>query len=113
MKKIFLAFVALLMAAGIGYAMNDGSYATGDTVSLGATTVKPSKSVYLGYKPDNTTAGSAQGYVLGAYHGSGTMTYASSSGDTKIYKANATAQTLGAAPTGSATATWASGWTAQ
>jgi len=58
------------------------------------------------------TDAAGQGYVLGAYHGSGTQTYGTSSGDTKIYKQDVTGVAVPTtAPTGSNTADFSS-WAA-
>lgn len=110
MKKLIIVSVALLMTASAAFAAFE--LADGDGKTLGSTktlVVKGSKNVYVDYAAD-TTAG--QGYVLGAYHGSGTKTYGSSSGDTKIYFKDGTAEAIPTTvPTGSESADY-SGWTA-
>jgi hypothetical protein len=110
MKKTILMLIAISCFASTAFATY---VAVQDGTTLGSAaptlTVKGSKGVQIEYGAD-TTAG--QGYVLGAYHTSGTQTYASSSGDTKIYKQDGTGvATPTAIPTGSNTANF-SAWTA-
>ncbi|RII31667.1 MAG: hypothetical protein CXR30_02310 [Geobacter sp.] len=111
MKKTIIALFVCLLAVSAAYAeyakVEDGL----DIGKTEKTTVKGSKGVLIDFIADETTEG--QGYVLGAYHGSGTQTYATSSGDTKIYKQDATGVSVTdiTVPTGSATADF-TGWTA-
>src|SRR5690349_18573554 len=58
-------------------------------------------------------AGDKSGYSVGTYHGQGTKSYASSSGDAAIYVSEATKQTIPSAPVGTASASWnSSDWKA-
>lgn len=113
MKKTIIALFVCLLAASAAYA----TYAKVENgLDIGITlktTIKGSKGVLVDFIGDTTTTDKGQGYVLGAYHGSGTQTYATSSGDTKIYKQDATGVGVDGitVPTGSATANF-SGWTA-
>lgn len=114
MKKIAL-FAALLLvfSSGAAFAWSSGTYDAGDTagtVTVGSTStanVKVSKGVSLSYKSQTT----GLGYSVATYHSSGTKTFASSSGDSKIWSQNTTAVAPPAAPSGTASAAF-SGWTA-
>lgn len=114
-KYIFMIAAVVFIASGVYAATEDGAYQAATTGldiggSAGTTNVKSSKGVMIGYKAD-TTAG--LGYVLGSYHTSGTQTYATSSGDTKIFKQDGTGAAVSgmAVPTGSNSADFSS-WTA-
>lgn len=117
MKKYILVIATVLLASSGAYAViNDGSYgAASDGLAIGSdtngqTTVKASKGVQIGYKADTT---SGLGYILASYHESGTQTFATSSGDTKIFKQDTTGVVITGmtVPTGSDTADF-TGWTA-
>ncbi|MBI2354918.1 MAG: hypothetical protein HYV06_07805 [Deltaproteobacteria bacterium] len=113
MKKYILASLVVLFVAATSYAAYEAVDGTGKTLgSTKTTVVKGSKGVMVDYGADTSTSG--QGYVLGAYHGSGTQTFATSSGDTKIFKQDGTAKAIPTTvPTGSATADMSgSGFTA-
>lgn len=109
MKKFIILMAALLMTASAAFAAYEAADAAGKTLGSTKTLViKGSKGVSVDYAAD-TTAG--QGYVLGAYHASGTKSYGSSSGDTKIYFKDGTAQAIpSTVPTGSQSADFSS-WT--
>lgn len=98
MKKIIAAIAIMLMGASVSFAYTLGE----NGVNLGSGTpalnVKTSKNVYVEYTGGATSSGKNYSYVLGTYHGSGTKTYGSSSGDTKIFSAEGTAKTLPSAP---------------
>jgi len=82
--------LAIIAAASTVWATaQTGDASNGLTVGSTSTTqVKGSKGVVISYN------GVQQGYVLGSYHTSGTQTFGTSSGDTKIFKANGTNVTL-------------------
>lgn len=127
MKKIIFFAAVLIM----GYSANsfagasawlspqtDGTWTLGSTVQL--TGIKPSANVILGYGATSATVNSVTtgiAYCLGTYHTSGTFSYATSSGDTNIfrYPKNETNNTFTVPPdspsTATAGATW-TGWTA-
>lgn len=111
MKKFIILVAALLMTASAALAAYEVAD-DADGKTLGSTktlVIKGSKGVSVDYAAD-TSAG--QGYVLGAYHASGTKSYGSSSGDTKIYFKDGTAQAIpSTVPTGSQSANFSS-WTA-
>lgn len=111
MKKIILSAALVLCATSAFASYEAVDTATGKTLGTTQTTVaKGSKGVMIEYLADTTNNG--QGYVLGSYHSSGTQTYASSSGDTKIYKQDGTGVAVPTGvPTGSNTADF-TGWTA-
>ena len=101
MKKIILILASVLMFASSAFAVNIG----GTTSSMAVTL---SNGVSINY------TGAATGYIFSTYHSSGTFTFGTSSGDTKIYKAAGTNVTTAAAPTGTATGVWdATKWSAQ
>ena len=80
MKKTIITLLAIAFMTGTAFA---GYVAVQDGTTLGSTAsptlnVKGSKGVQIEYRPDSTAG---QGYVLGAYHSSGTQTFASSSGE--------------------------------
>jgi hypothetical protein len=115
MKKIaFLAIVLFAFSTVSVFAWSSGSYATADqggSLPIGNTstvTVKLSKSVSMAY----TSQTNGLGYSVGASHASGTKTYASSSGDSKIWAQDGLQKSIPAAPTGTASAAFGSGWTA-
>ena len=90
MKKTILTLLAIACFAGTAFAtyvdVQDGvAIPASGTAQMN---VKGSKNVKIEYVADTTTAG--QGYVLGASHGSGTQTFGTSSGDTKVYKHDGT-----------------------
>lgn len=124
MKKVIMLVMAVLGTASIALAVSTtGGYQSCETgFQLGGGTppsgtgtaptmsLQSSKSVKLNYlgSSDGT------GYVIAGSHTSGTKTYGTSSGDTKIYIADGSQATIPtAAPTGTASATWQSTWTAQ
>ena len=106
-KKIILA-VAFLLAVGV----SSGVYAavTDYTANLSSIGLpgKLSTNVVLAYGHSTDQSG----YVAGTYHLKGTKSFASSSGDSAIFASEVTAFALPDAPTGTATAGFASGWTA-
>ncbi len=109
MKKTILTILSVLIASTSAFAAATvGDASNGLTIGSTATTVvKGSKGVTVSYD------GVAQGYILGAWHTSGTQTFGTSSGDTKIFKADGTAVTLPTTiPTGSASATFGTGFAA-
>ena len=116
MKKIaLLALLLLSFSAVSAFAWTAKTYdpgSTDGTVTVGDTgpvAVKVSKGVSLAYDAE-TTAG--LGYSVGAYHSSGTKTFASSSGDSKIWFTDATGSDIPDAPSGTDSADFGTGWTA-
>ena len=114
MKKIaLLTLVLFSLSIASAFAWTDGSYDAGSadgTVTVGTTgpvAVKVSKGVSLAYNAEAT----GLGYAVGAYHSSGTKTFASSSGDSKIWFTDVTGESIPAAPTGTDSADF-TGWTA-
>jgi len=112
MKSKILAFAGILaLAAGTAFAA-DGTQVTfnDSTTSVGtpAASVKVSKNVQIQYQPE--AAGLT--YSMTSFHTSGTKSYGTSSGDTKIFMKDSTAITdAPAAPAAGASADF-SGWTA-
>lgn len=113
MKKMItlLACVALVGASTSAFAAfvsgdTNGNLAIGSTVKA---TLKLSANVKAQYTAHGTNP--AQGYVLQAYHTSGSKTYGTSSGDTRLYFVDATGGLTVNAPAGGATADF-SAWTA-
>ncbi|PLX91345.1 MAG: hypothetical protein C0621_11115 [Desulfuromonas sp.] len=103
MKKILILTIAAALFATPALAATTFNVDDGSGVTLGSSetmNVKLSKNVKMGYAA--ATAG--LGYVIGAFHTSGTRTFASSSGDAKIFFTNTTGADLPAAPTGTASA---------
>ena len=108
MKKITCLALLLLALSSVSAlaapteAGIDGTYVapSGDgSINVGTTqktTVKLSKNVLLGYQAETT----GLGYAIGTYHSSGTKSFASSSGDSKIWTSDATGATLPDAPAG-------------
>jgi len=92
-----LAWTAKTYDAG----STDGTVTVGDT---GPVDVKVSKGVSLAYD----AAADGLGYAVGTYHSSGTKTFASSSGDSKIWFADVTAQDIPDAPSGTDSADFSS-----
>jgi hypothetical protein len=129
MKKALLLAVVLIMgysancfaaAAALCSQAADGTYSIGTTANHQLTGVKPSANVRLSYGSTTQTVGGVVtgiAYTLGTYHSSGTFTYATSSGDTNIYRfpknesTNAFSLPPDAPTTATAGATW-TGWTA-
>lgn len=114
MKKIVISISLITLTATSLYA----AYGTTDASNgqpIGSdpnqTTVRSSRGVFVEYIAETTVGG--QGYVLGTYHDSGTMTYASSAGDTKVYRQDGTKKNVpSVAPIGSATVNFVgAGWT--
>jgi hypothetical protein len=94
-------------------AFNDTGTVTMGTPSVA---VKPSKNVTVTYNPSTATVPSSNGalaYSIAAYHASGSKSFGSSSGDTKIFAMDGTGSTGVASPeSASASADFGSGWTA-
>jgi len=113
MKKIalltvlLLSFSAMSALAWSAKTYDDGS--TDGTVIVGGTSgesvaVKVSKGVSLAYD----AADEGLGYSVGTYHSSGTKTFASSSGDSKIWFTDVTGDTIPDAPAGTDSADFSS-----
>lgn len=105
MKKIaILALVLMGLSVSSAFAAYSGSpKVCGSTDTL---TVQLSNNVSMEY----SAATNGLGYVVGAYHSSGTKTFGTSSGDAKIFYTDTTGATLPSAPTGTASAAFT--WTA-
>lgn len=122
-KMRILAIAALLTVASYGTAFAAAVSVDYDTdypftVTIGSDPlsmdIKPSKNVTVSIKVNSTNSG----YVMGACHKTGDKTYASSSGDTKIFAkktaVTGTCEAIPAAPTTfGGIPTYASGYTAQ
>jgi hypothetical protein len=111
-KTILFALVTLLLAASAFATAVTQDYGTALPTPSGGTPIagKLSTNVLLAYKSETNNTG----YTVGAYHSSGTRTYASSSGDATIWVANTTAHAIPAAPVGTASADFSGGdWTSQ
>ena len=113
MKKIALiAALLLFVTSGAAFAWSSGSFDDGDaagTVTVGSTQtadLKVSKGVSLAYEDS-----AGLGYSVSTYHSSGTRTFASSSGDSKIWYQDATGVAPPDAPSGTDSADF-SDWTA-
>ena len=112
MKKIILFMAISVFCAGIAYAAYTSG--TNGAVTLGATSgntldIRLSNNVQIDFlvSTDNL------GYVAGTFHGSGTRTFATSSGDSKIYYREQTAVAIPTtAPSGTGTADFSSPWVA-
>lgn len=111
MKKMVLLIAAVLT---LGVSANSFAAWLTTTTDLGCSTLnltnlKPSANVVLGYKP----GGSGVAYTVGTYHSSGSFSYATSSGDTNVFRMPFTS---GATPTEPPTAPTTAGagadWTA-
>jgi len=95
-----------------GTANADGSFTIGNTANGPQLIIKPSANVTLGYE---STSGIS--YSVGTYHSSGTKTYGTTNGDTRIYMYENTAQTSAQVPPADPNSnlgvtTWGAGWTA-
>jgi len=112
-----LASILSLAAAGSAFATGTAFTDTG-TVTMGTPSmgVKPSKNVTVTYNPSTATVPSGNGalaYSIASYHASGSKSYGSSSGDTKIFATDGTGSTGVTSPeTAGASANFGSGWTA-
>lgn len=115
MKKISIT-VAVLFSLTCGSALAASTYTT-DTIDLGGTDDTPelsiqlSKGVGMAYVADTDTDG--LGYIVGTSHTSGTRTFASSSGDAKIFFIDAKDSDISGidVPTGTESADF-DGWSA-
>lgn len=113
MRKSILSLLIIAITASASFAAYGTTDASNGQIvgsSLNHTTIKSSKGVYVEYIAETLVGG--QGYVLGTYHGSGTMTYATSAGDTKSYRMDGTARAVpSVAPIGTATVDFTgAGW---
>jgi hypothetical protein len=112
MKKVFMLItIMLLLMATASFAAVEAYEAGSITLGNGASIlpVDLSNKVMMTYVSDST----GLGYVVGTYHTSGTRTFGGSSGDAKIFWFDGTNQAIPAtAPTGTAGATWPTGWLA-
>lgn len=123
MKKIIALTALFGLVSSMAFAANPTGYNSAENgVTLGGTgtpaspnlSVKSSKGVSINFKGGAADSNSHnQSYSLGAYHASGTKTYATSSGDTKIYYQDTTAvDTPGAPAAASDTASFTGSWKA-
>ena len=110
-----LTIASILSLAAVGSAFADVTFDDSATVTMGAPTmaVKPSKNVKVVYKPSTATTGNGSvAYAISAAHSSGSKTFASSSGDTKIFMMDGTTNVGPASPEAAgATADFGAGWT--
>jgi hypothetical protein len=114
-----LAAIFALASAGSVFAAagSTTTFTDSGTVTVGAPTmgVKPSKNVYVTYKASTNTPPSGVGslaYAIGTYHASGSKTFSSTSGDTKIFMQDGTNMTFPASPEAAGASADFSGWTA-
>jgi len=109
MKKNIILIATLLVAisAATAFAAATGSVSTYGSLPT-ALPGKLSTNVGLAYisSADNS------GYTAGTSHAKGTKTFASSSGDAAIFSYDATNQQIPAAPVGTASAGFGTGWSA-
>lgn len=106
LKVLAISSVVSLVGAAGAFAATFTD--AGGTVGTPPASVKPSKGVTVKYTPE--AAGAT--YSITAMHGSGTKTYGSSSGDTKIFmKDTTTIADPPAAPAAGASADFST-WTA-
>lgn len=111
-NKILAMVLVLSMAAvGSAYAANGTIVNFNDTTTTVGTpsaTVKVSKNVTVRYIPE--AAGLT--YSMSSFHTSGTKTYATTSGDTKIFMQDSTSIVAPPdAPASGASGAFTSGWT--
>lgn len=101
MKKIILITIISILILGVGIVLAEfktGQQPWGTTVTL---TFTPSNNVYIDYKAGTNGVS----YTAGSYHQTGNRTFATSSGDTKIYYQDGTGINIPDAPaSGSASA---------
>lgn len=112
-----LAIAAIFSLSVAGSALaSDTSFTDTGTVTVGAPSmgIKPSKNVTVVYTPGADMTGTAGviSYSIAAYHASGTKTFGSSSGDTKMFMKDGTGAAAPAAPAAGVSAAFGSGWTA-
>jgi len=109
MKSKILAFAGILvLAAGTAFAGTTTFNDTTTTVGTPAASVKVSKNVQIKYTPEDT----GLTYSMTSFHTSGTKSYGTSSGDTKIFMKDSTSiESPPAAPAAGASADFSS-WTA-
>ena len=112
MKRIvtLLLALALTVAASTAFATSKGysdTAVSSATLTIGTLVFKLSKNVLMAYESETNFTG----YSIGAYHNKGTKTFASSSGDSKIFEAAKTGMDIPDAPVGTASANFATGWT--
>ena len=118
LTKIFsIASILSLAAAGSAFAslgstttFDDAGTTTTGTPSIG---VKPSKNVSVQYTSSSVSSGTGcVTYSISASHSSGTKSFGSSSGDTKIFMKDGTGAAPPAAPASGSSADFSGGWTA-
>lgn len=105
MKKILLILLALMLTL-VGFAWatyTTGQNTWGSTVTL---TFTPSNNVYIDYAEGT----SGISYTAGSYHQTGNRTFATSSGDTKIYYQEVTGMGIPTPPTAPGASANFSGW---
>jgi hypothetical protein len=108
----FFCAVCLVASLFSGVSPLYAAYESGDGKVVGSpgksVKLTASKNVWVDYKSDSVAG---QGYLLGTYHTSGSQTFGTSAGDTKVYRQTGTSVPLpDTVPTGSATADF-TGWT--
>lgn len=110
MKKNIILIAALLVAisATTAFAAATGSTTTYSTSLPTGLPGKLSTNVNIAY----ISASDNSGYTAGTAHAKGTKTFASSSGDAAIFSFDATNQAIPAAPVGTASAGFGTGWSA-
>lgn len=114
MKKTIGILVIIVFAgtaAFAAYGITDASNGQYVGAAPNHTKVTSSKNVFVEYIAETAVGG--QGYVLGTYHSGGTMTFATSAGDTKTYRQDGTGRAVPSlAPVGTDTVDFTgAGWT--
>ena len=110
-----IALALLLALPATSARATDTVFTDSSTVSIGTPPValKPSTNVTVKYSPgaDKVDTTGVISYSVGSSHGAGTKTFASSSGDTKIYVNDTTLADPPPAPaTAGGTAQFSNGW---
>jgi hypothetical protein len=116
-KVLAIASILSLGAVGSAFAALGGttSFTDTGTVTTGTPTMglKPSKNVTVQYTSSATAvATGCATYSVSASHSSGTKSFASSSGDTKVFMKDGTALAPPTAPGVGSSADFSSSWTA-
>jgi hypothetical protein len=107
-----IAAIFSMTAVSSAFAVATFTDAGTDTIGTPSLGVKPSKNVKVLYEASSTTSGTGViTYSVSAYHTSGTKTFGSSSGDTKIFMIDGIGSAPAGAPAAGASANYSS-WTA-
>jgi hypothetical protein len=113
-----LPVASIFSLAAAGSALAQTTFTDTGTVTMGtpSMSVKPSKNVTVIYTPSTSTVPSGNGalaYAIASFHASGSKSFGSSSGDTKIFATDGTGNTgLSSPEAAGASAGFSTGWTA-